>query len=217
MAIGKPVKEQQQRRCAPINQLKQNQWSCHKLDIIKAAISDTMTDKDILLKILETERLNLRTFSLNDAAFLLEQMNEPAFLLYVGDRGLRTLDDAREFIKKRLIAHYDKNGFSFYVAERKEDDEIIGMCGLVDRDGLDGVDIGFAILPAHWKNGYAYEASQAVMLHARDDIGLKRVLAITDPRNKPSNALLKKLGMTHVSMVTLPGDTKEDNLYAIDF
>jgi RimJ/RimL family protein N-acetyltransferase len=169
------------------------------------------------VKILETERLILRQFSPNDADFILEQVNEPSFIQNIGDRGVRTLEDARAYILNGPVASYAKNGFGLYLVVLKETKESIGMCGLIKRDTLDDVDIGYAFLPKFWGKGYAIEAAQAVKDYAKNVIELKRIVAITDPVNESSIRVLEKLGLRFERMVRLAEDDIELKLFTIDF
>jgi RimJ/RimL family protein N-acetyltransferase len=165
--------------------------------------------------VLATERLILRTVDLGDTAFYLALVNDPAFLEHIGDRGIHTLDDAREALLAGPIAMQEARGHSLYVAELKDGGSPIGMCGLIKRDSLDGVDIGYAFLPAWRGQGYAREAGQGVLAFA-PSLGFRRVLAITSPNNIASNFLLRKIGMRFERFVHLvPGDAGT-NLYSID-
>jgi RimJ/RimL family protein N-acetyltransferase len=167
------------------------------------------------VQIIETQRLVLRTVGPDDGAFYLALVNDPAFLEHIGDRGVHTLDEAREALLAGPIAMQEARGHSLYVVERKEDGSPIGMCGLIKRDSLDGVDIGYAFLPAWRGQGYAREAGAAVLAFA-SSLGMRRVLAITSPNNIASNFLLRKLGMRFERFVHLaPGDAGS-NLYSID-
>lgn len=168
------------------------------------------------MKILETERLLLRQFSTEDAEFILELLNEPSFIQNIGDRGVRTLADARAYILNGPVASYAKNGFGLYLVLLKETNESIGMCGLIKRDGLDDVDIGYAFLPKFWSRGYAVESALAVKAYARDVIGLKRVVAITDPANDGSIRVLEKIGLRFEKVVRLSEDDIELKLFAVD-
>lgn len=168
------------------------------------------------MKILETERLILRQFSAEDAEFILELLNEPSFIQNIGDRGVRTLEDARSYISNGPAASYAKNGFGLYLVLLKETNESIGMCGLIKRQELDDVDIGYAFLPKFWSKGYAVEAASAVKAYARDVIGLKRVVAITDPANAGSIRVLEKIGLRFEKMVRLSEDDIELKLFAVD-
>jgi len=170
--------------------------------------------------ILATARLNLRTVEPGDAAFYLALLNDPAFVEQLGDRGLRTLDDAHDALLAGPIAMQEERGHSLYVVELRESGmpdgpTPIGMCGLIKRDSLDGVDIGYAFLPAWRGQGYACEAGLAVLGFA-PSLGFRRVLAITSPNNIASNYLLRKMGMRFERFVHLaPGDAGS-NLYSID-
>ncbi|HMB21196.1 MAG TPA: GNAT family N-acetyltransferase, partial [Anaerolineales bacterium] len=169
------------------------------------------------LNVLETERLHLRQFSTEDAGFILELLNEPSFIQNIGDRGVRTLDDAIAYLTRVPLASYAKNGFGLYAVLLKETNEIIGMCGLIKRDGLDDVDIGYAFLPKFWSKGYAVESAAAVKAYAKDVIGLKRLVAITDPDNEGSIRVLEKIGLRFEKMVRLSQDDIELKLFAVDF
>ena len=167
-----------------------------------------------LSAVLQTERLILRRLSTEDAPFVFELVNDPDWLRFIGDRGVRTLDDAREYIRKGPLDSYERLGYGLYAVEQKEGGSPIGICGLVRRDFLDDVDIGFALLPAFRGKGYAREAARAVMSHARD-LGLDRILAITSPDNDASGRLLEEIGLHFERMIQIPGDASERvRLYA---
>jgi RimJ/RimL family protein N-acetyltransferase len=168
------------------------------------------------LNILETDRLVLRQFSAEDAAFILELVNEPSFIQNIGDRGVRTLEDAQAYILNGPIASYAKNGFGLYLVALKETNESIGMCGLIKRATLEDVDIGYAFLPKFWSKGYAVESAQAVKAYAKDVIGLKRIVAITDPANAGSIRVLEKLGLRFEKMVRLSQDDIDLKLFAAE-
>jgi ribosomal-protein-alanine N-acetyltransferase len=129
---------------------------------------------------------------------------------------VRTLEDARSYILRVPVASYEKNGFGLYLVLLEESGESIGMCGLIKRDGLEDVDIGYAFLPKFWSKGYALEAALAVRDYARDVIGLKRLVAITDPENQGSIRLLEKIGLKYEKMVRLSEDDIELKLFAAD-
>jgi RimJ/RimL family protein N-acetyltransferase len=168
------------------------------------------------MNVLETERLILRRMSLEDAEFMLQLLNEPSFLRFIGDKGVRTLDDARNYIRQGPMASYDRFGFGLYLTELKETGVPIGMCGLLKRDTLDDVDIGFAFVPQFWKVGYAAESAAAVMAYAKDVLGLNRLAAITSPENDKSISLLLKLGMSFQGLIKLTADAPEVKLFARD-
>lgn len=144
--------------------------------------------------LLQTPRLAIRHFVLSDDEFILRLLNEPSFLRYIGDRKVRTLDDARTYIQNRFIASYAKNGFGLYMVEDKNETPI-GMCGLVKRDPNEDADVGFAFVPEACQQGYGYEAASAVMDYARNKLHLKRILGITVPDNVASIRTLEKLGL----------------------
>ena len=169
------------------------------------------------MKILETERLVLRQVSIEDAETILTLLNEPSFIRNIGDREVRTLDDARKYILDRLVASYEKYGFGMYLVEVKETGAPAGLCGLVRRDGLEDVDIGYALLSQYWSKGYATESAVAVKEYAKNTIGLRRLVAITDPRNHGSIRVLQKIGLVFEKMVRLSEDDIELKLYAADF
>lgn len=157
--------------------------------------------------VLETARLHLRELTVGDAPFVLRLLNDPSFLRYIGDRGVRDLDDARRYIVKGMIDSYERHGFGLWLVETREALAVpIGLCGLVSREGLDAPDIGFALLPEWWALGLAHEAATAVMDHARRVVGLDHVLAIANPENASSVRLLQKLGFRYDRMVQVPGD-----------
>lgn len=158
------------------------------------------------MTVLETERLELREFTAADAEFVLRLVNEPAFLRYVGDRGVRTIDDARRYIADGPVAGYARDGHGLMRVVRKADGAGVGMCGVLKRDALPDPDIGFSFLPAYWSQGYALESARAVMRHARGALGLGRVLAITTKDNEPSMRLLGRLGFRFERMINLGGE-----------
>ena len=168
------------------------------------------------MTILETERLLLRKITVDDAPFMLDLLNQPSFIQFIGDRGIRTLNDARNIIMKRYIDAYERLGFGIYLTLLKEGQVPIGICGLVKRDGLDDVDVGYAFLPQYWSKGYASESVSAVLEYARNTLGIQRVLGITTPDNIGSIRVLEKAGLKFERMVKLPGEDMELKLFAIN-
>jgi RimJ/RimL family protein N-acetyltransferase len=166
--------------------------------------------------ILQTRRLALRRLHPGDAAFILELVNDPDWLRFIGDRGVRTEDDARRYIRGGPQAMYERHGFGLFCLARLEDGVSIGICGLLRREGLDDVDLGFALLPAFRAHGYAYEAAAGTVAYARETLGLPRLAAITTPDNHASIRLLEKLGMRFEGPVQLPGDPEELSLYRME-
>jgi RimJ/RimL family protein N-acetyltransferase len=152
-----------------------------------------------------------------DAEFMLELLNEEAFLLNIGDRGVRTVADAAAYILSGPVASYQKFGFGLYAVERKESGAPIGICGLLKRDSLDDVDIGFAFLKKFWGHGYAYESAAAVMDYGWTKVGLNRIVAITAPENHASIELLEKIGLRFEKMIQMPGHDGESKLFASDY
>lgn len=165
---------------------------------------------------IKTERLTLRQFTLSDAEFIIELVNEPSFIENIGDRRVRTLPDAEKYLENGAISSYARNGFGLLAVTLNGTGQPIGMCGLIKRDELEDVDIGYAFLPKFWSKGYALESAQAVMNHAKEVVGLKRVVAIVDPANASSIRLLEKIGMTFEKMVKLSEDDIDLKLFSIN-
>lgn len=162
---------------------------------------------------LVTERLILRPFTLEDAAFALELVNDPAFVRFIGDKGVRTLEDARAYLRDGPLASYEKHGFGLLRVETASEGEAVGMCGLLQRESLPAPDLGFAFLSRAWGRGYAFEAAVAVLKWARDVLGLERVLALTAPDNTRSARVLRKLRLSQEGSVRLSEDGPELHLY----
>ncbi len=169
------------------------------------------------MHVLETERLIVRQLRIEDAEFILELLNEPGFIQNIGDRGVRTVADAEQYILNGPVASYQQNGFGLWLVALKESGEPIGMGGLIKRDILEDVDIGYAFLHRFWGKGYAYEAALAVLHYGRDVIGLKRLVAITAPENPGSIRVLEKIGLRFVKMINLPGYDEESRFFEVDF
>jgi RimJ/RimL family protein N-acetyltransferase len=163
---------------------------------------------------LETARLNLREFTLDDAPFFLALVNDADWLRFIGDRNVHTLDEARAYLAKHYIARYEQDGIGFYLTALKDSGVPIGMCGLIKREGLSDIDIGFAFMPEYRGNGYAIEAARATLVYARETLKLKRIVAITVPDNVNSISLLEKIGLRFESETRLPNDGDLLRLYA---
>ena len=158
---------------------------------------------------IETDRLLLRPTSVEDGAFIHQLMNTPKWIRFIGDRNIHSAEEAAAYIEEKVRPQLKTHGFANNTVIRKADNVKLGTCGLYDRPGLDGVDIGFAFLPEFEGQGYGYEAASALLNKGLTDYGLERVVAITLPDNTVSQNLLKKLGLRHVDMVTIPpGDTE---------
>ncbi len=165
------------------------------------------------MNILETNRLILAEQTEDDAAFILELLNTPGWLKYIGDRGVKTIDDARKYIFNGAMKSYRQNGFGLYLTKLKDRNIPVGICGLIKRPGLEQVDIGFAFLPQYEGKGYGFESASAIMKHAREVLGLTVIVAITTKDNTSSIKLLEKIGFSFKEMVTLPGDNEELMLF----
>jgi [ribosomal protein S5]-alanine N-acetyltransferase len=152
---------------------------------------------------LESSRLRIRPLAETDAAFILKLVNERGFLQNIGDKGVRTLDDAREYIRSGAMASYERYGFGLSAVELKPSMDPIGMCGLLQRDSLDAPDLGYALLEQHWAKGYTFEAATLVLKDAQTRLGLKRILAIISLDNIASERVLEKLGFRFIRVATL--------------
>jgi len=161
-------------------------------------------DNDVFI----TERLRIRPTSMEDAEFIFELMNTPKWLRYIGDRNIRNTNDAKEYIKNKMLPQFNRLGYSNYTVIRKKDHAKIGTCGLYDREGVNGIDLGFAFLPEYEKKGYAYESAKAITHASKKVFNLKHLKAITTPENRESQKLLTKLGFTLEDTIQL----KEEEL-----
>ncbi len=180
------------------------------------------------MKILETERTILREIVKTDTKFILDLLNQPSFIKYIGDRNVRTVAEANAFIENRYRKSYREHGFGLYLVELNAkfntladarasaflDNAPIGICGFVKRDNLPGADIGFAFLPQFEKKGFAFESAAAVMKYGREVLNLKRILAITSQDNESSGRLLEKIGFKFERLIKLPHETKELKLFS---
>lgn len=163
---------------------------------------------------LETERLRLRPATADDAAFVLAVLNDPGYLANIADRGVRTEVEAAEYIRTAQVFRYGPDGLGYAVVQRKTSGEPLGICGLVKRDTLDDVDVGYALLQRHAGQGYGREAAAAVLAHALGSLGLERVVAITAPNNQRSRRVLEAIGMTYEGLLAVPGYDGGSALYA---
>lgn len=166
------------------------------------------------MPVLETDRLVLRRLTVGDAPFILELLNDPDWLHFIGDKGVRTLEGARHYILSGPIDSYARHGFGLFLTALKADGAPIGLCGLVKRDVLEDVDVGYAFLPRFRGSGYACEAAAAVLRFAKDAVGLSRIAAITTPDNERSIRVLEKLGLAFERMVRLSEGAPEISFYA---
>lgn len=162
---------------------------------------------------LHTARLVLRRLTAADAPFIFQLLNEPSWLQFIGDRGIRTVEDAVRYIETGPMAMYGRYGLGLYHVGLAATGQPVGVCGLLKRQALEDVDLGFALLPAFWAQGYAREASAAVLAHGRKVLGLRRIVAIVLRHNAPSRRLLEALGFTVERPVRLADDQEELLLY----
>lgn len=167
------------------------------------------------LQVLKTERLVLRKLTLNDASFILELLNEPAFVRFIGDRGVRTLEQATNYLVSGPIDSYKRHGFGLWLVQLKNTQEPIGICGLVKRNTLPNIDIGYAFLERFWSKGFASESALAVKDYAMQVLGLTRLLAITDQDNTASIKLLEKIGLRYEQLIKLADGGPELKLFSV--
>lgn len=167
------------------------------------------------MTVAETGRLVLRELEPGDADFILELLNDPAWIQHIGDRGVRTLADAERYIEDGPRAMYAAHGFGLYLTELKQGGEAIGLCGLLKRDWLEDVDIGFAFLPAYRGKGYAAEAARAVLQFAEETLKLRRVVAITSLGNESSVRLLERLGFRPEGVIPFQGGAETVRLFSL--
>lgn len=169
------------------------------------------------MNVVETPRLALRPLTVENDAFIHELVNDPDWLRYIGDRGVRTVADARAYILKGPVASYAQHGFGLWLTMRKSDSVPLGICGLLKRDNLEDVDVGFAFLPEFRAQGYAFESAAASLAYGRSVLGLKRIVAVTSPDNAGSIRMLEKLGLRYEKMVRMTPDAAEIKLFAVNF
>jgi RimJ/RimL family protein N-acetyltransferase len=167
-------------------------------------------------KSFETERLIIRPTSESDSEFIFELLNTPKFLKHIGDRNIKTVENAKDYIKGKMIPQLERLGYSNYTLIRKIDNQKIGTCGLYDREGLKGIDIGFAFLPEYEKKGFAFESSNRLKEAAFNEFDIKIISAITIKDNVSSQKLLEKLGLKLTGTTKLPNDNEELLLYKIE-
>jgi RimJ/RimL family protein N-acetyltransferase len=164
------------------------------------------------MNILETPRLTMREFVEDDAEFVLELMNDPGWISQLGDKGIRTVEGAREFIVTRYLNSYEKFGFGFYLVALKDSGASIGLCGLIKRDSLEDVDIGFGFMERFWGKGYATESAAAVLNLGKNKLGIKRIVGITSLTNDASANVLEKIGLKFEKIINVP-EYGDERLY----
>ena len=172
-------------------------------------------DADVARAVAETGRLRIRRLHAGDAAFIVELLNDPSWIQFIGDKSVRTQDDALRYLEKGPIAMYARHGFGLYAVDSKANGETLGMCGLIKRDALDDVDLGFAFLPRHRGEGFALESANAVTAYGFGELGLRRIVAIVSFGNTRSDTLLRRLGFDVEGTVRLPQDDEVRQLYAL--
>lgn len=168
-----------------------------------------------ILPEIETARLTLRRLDFSDAPLLVGLLNQPSFLANIGDRGVRNVEDAHRYLREGPFAMYAKHGFGLWHVSRRTDGAALGLCGLLKRENLPDVDIGYALLPEFWGEGYALEAAQATLHHAVRRFGLARVVAVVSAGNDASIRVLEKLGMKCERMVSMRPDEPDVRLYGL--
>ncbi len=166
-------------------------------------------------KSFKTERLFLKPTSEEDAPFLLELLNMPKWIKYIGDRNVKSVEAAKEYIRNKITPQLEKLGYANYTVIRKSDGVKVGSCGLYDREGMEGIDIGFAFLPQFEKQGYAFEAANKIKEVGISDFSIKQISAITTKDNFDSQKLLEKLGFQYIEDIKLPDDDAELLLYRL--
>jgi RimJ/RimL family protein N-acetyltransferase len=169
-----------------------------------------------ILPELETARLVLRRFDFDDAPFVVALLNEPSFIQNIGDRGVRTIEDAHRYLRDGPMGMYQRFGFGLWHASRKSDGAAVGMCGLLRRDNLPDADIGYAYLPAYWGGGLAFEAAAATLQHAVRKFGLRRVIGVVSAGNVGSIRVLEKLGMRFERMYSMHPGEPDVRLYGVN-
>ena len=168
------------------------------------------------MTILTTERLSLREFEPNDADFIIKLLNEKSFLQFIGDKGVRNIEDANRYLNTGPIASYHRHGFGLFHVEHSDSGRSIGMCGLLKRNDQEYPDIGYAFLEEFTANGYAFEAASVVLDHGHNSLNIETIVAFVDPGNAKSIGLLLKLGMAFVGTTRVDGIDGEENMYRSD-
>lgn len=169
------------------------------------------------VKTIDTSRLLLRQSNIEDAAFFLELLNSPKWLQFNGDRNVYTIKDAKNYIIERILPQPKQLGFGNYTVLSKIDGIKIGSCGLYNREGVDGVDIGFAFLPTYESLGYAFESAQALLNMGKNKLKLSKISALTTEENLQSQRLIEKLGLKFIKKIKIPNDCETLRLYTITF
>jgi RimJ/RimL family protein N-acetyltransferase len=184
------------------------------------------------MSVIQTPRMSLRELDFGDAPFILELLNEAGFIRFIGDKGVRTLADARDYILQGPMESYARHGFGLYATclrgdaqsgdaqsgdaqSGERDGTPIGICGLVKREGLTAPDVGFAFLSRYWSRGFAVESAAAVLAHARQALNIPHIVAITSPDNWQSIAVLEKIGLKFERTLRLVDHSPELKLFRL--
>jgi RimJ/RimL family protein N-acetyltransferase len=169
---------------------------------------------EAMTPVLETERLRLKQFTFDDIPFVIELLNSPGWLQFIGDRNVRTPEQAKSYLENGPLKSYALNGYGLCLVERKDDGQPVGMCGILNREALDSPDIGFAFLPAFHGQGYALEIAQATIDDARETWGVSKLAAVVLEANTRSIRLLEKIGLSYVRPIQFPGSEDKLLLYS---
>ena len=167
--------------------------------------------------ILETEKLKLRELTMDDTSFIIELVNSTGWLKYIGDRNIKTTEQAKSYLENGPLKSYQESGFGLWLVETKDTKNPIGMCGLLRRDYLNHPDIGFAFLPEFIGKGFGFEAAAATLSLAKDQLKILTLYAITMPTNYASIKLLEKIGMKFIKSISPHGSQEELHLYQVSF
>ena len=166
------------------------------------------------MNVISTDRLLINRITLDDAGFILKLINDKDWIKNIGDKGIRTIEETEEYIRTRFLKAYDEVGFGFYSLILKSDQQIIGIAGLVDREGIDHIDIGYGMLPEFRGKGYAFEATKAIYDYGYEELKLKKIVAIVNPDNTSSIKLLSKLGLEFERMIRFPDEEIDIMLFS---
>ena len=166
------------------------------------------------MSLLETNRLELHKISEDDAPFYLKLFNSESWLRFIGDRKVRSVEDAKAYIRKNYLPSYELHGYGSYTVRLKSSGKTVGACGLYKREGLDDPDIGFAFLHEYTGRGYGYESAKAVMNYARNTLGIGTILGFTVHYNTASIKLLEKLGLRETGTFRFDDDSEELLLFS---
>ena len=166
------------------------------------------------MNIIKTERLLINRITLDDAPYILELMNDKDWIRNIGDRGMKSIEDVEEYIRTKFLKTYEESNIGFYSLILQKSHEFIGIAGLVDREGIDYIDIGYGLLPDYRGKGYALEASQAIYDYGYKELKIEKIVAIVNPDNSSSIQLLSKLGLKFEKMVRFPDEEKDIMLFS---